>query len=66
MLSGNSISVSPFKPKPLLEKYIKKVFLFQSKNTFEHWQKLTPSAFMYLTNHRRDIPLNIIGSKVFI
>lgn len=56
------ISVKHYRPIPILNQYVRKISSFISKSTINYSQKLTPTAFMYLTYHHKDIPPNIIGN----
>ena len=46
-----------------LSKYVRKIALFESKNKISYKQKLTPSAFTYLSFNSEDIPLSVFGNK---
>ncbi len=64
MVKNTSINITHYKINPLLEKYIRKISAFKSKGKISYRQKLTPTAFMYLTYHHADIPPNIIGDEI--
>jgi len=64
MVTGSLINITHYQPKPLLEKYIRKISVFNSKSTINYRQKLTPSAFTYLSYNHEDIPVSIFGKKI--
>lgn len=55
------IKVVHIKPRKELIKYIRKISLFRSKNNINYLQKLTPSAYTYLSYNHSDIPFSIFG-----
>lgn len=63
MSSKVPINITRNNIHPLLKKYIRKISIFKCKGAFSYRQKLTPTAFMYLTYHHEDIPPNIIGNE---
>lgn len=46
-----------------LSKYVRKITVFESKNNFTYKQKLTPSAFTYLSFNNKEIPKSIFGNE---
>jgi len=65
-LSSNSIDIERHQPTQLLKKYVRKISVFKSKDRLSYQQKLTPTAYIYLTYHHADIPANIIGNDEII
>jgi len=63
MVYGSSINITHYKPHLLLEKYIRKISIFESKDEINYRQKLTPSSFTYLSYNQEDIPATIYGEK---
>lgn len=63
MITDPSINITHFKTNPLLEKYIRNISLFECKNEISYQQKLTPSAFTYLSYNHKNIPTSRFGSK---
>lgn len=57
------IKLTHHKPIAELSKYIRKISVFESKSKIEFTQKLTPSAFTYLSYNHLDIPTSIFGKK---
>ena len=57
------INIKHIKPKKELTKYLRKITLFQSENNLKYKQKLTPSAFTYLSYNHEIIPTSIFGTK---
>jgi len=64
MITDSSINIAHFKTNPLLEKYIRKISLFESKSKISYEQKLTPSAFTYLSYNHKDIPTSRFGNEI--
>jgi AraC-like DNA-binding protein len=50
-------------PNQKLSKYVRKISVFESKRKMKYKQKLTPSAFTYLSYNHKDIPVSIFGNK---
>ena len=50
-------------PNQKLSKYVRKISVFESKRKIKYKQKLTPSAFTYLSYNHKDIPVSIFGNK---
>ena len=46
-----------------LSKYIRKISIFQSEDTYGFKHKLTPSAYTYLSYNHGDIPVSFFGNK---
>ncbi len=57
------IRISNIEPNNLLSSYIKKYSFFESTGKINYKQKLTPSAFTYLSYNHLDIPESIIGGE---
>ena len=62
-MPNNSIDIERHQPNQLLKKYVRKISVFKCKDVLNYQQKLTPTAYIYLTYHHEDIPANIIGDK---
>mgnify|MGYP005846210885 CR=1 FL=1 len=58
------IKLTHHKPIAELSKYIRKISVFESKSKIKFEQKLTPSAFSYLSYNHLDIPISIFGKKI--
>jgi len=58
------INIRNIVTKRELSKYVRKISLFESKEKINYKQKLTPSAFSYLSFNSKDIPTSIFGEKV--
>lgn len=58
------IKIVHYKPLPELCKYVRKISVFESKNGIQLKQKLTPSAFTYLSYNHLDIPKSIFGKRI--
>ena len=46
-----------------LSKYVRKITVFESRDNFKYKQKLTPSAFTYLSYNNKDIPKSIFRNE---
>ena len=57
------INIKNLEPAKELKQYVRKISIFQSKSAIEYKQKLTPSAFTYLSYNSGDIPTSIFGTK---
>ncbi len=57
------IDIKHIKPSKQLSKYVRKVSIFESQSIITFKQKLTPSAYTYLSYNHKDIPLPIIGKE---
>ena len=65
-MPNNSIDIEQHQPSQLLKRYVRKISVFKSKDRLLYKQKLTPTAYIYLTYHHEDIPVNIIGDKKIV
>jgi AraC-like DNA-binding protein len=57
------ITIKNINPNPLLSKYIRRISVFICKHPFTYRQKLTPSAYTYLSYNRKQIPVSVFGRK---
>ena len=57
------IKIRTIEPKKELSEYIRKISLFKTKGKIIYKQKLTPSAFTYLSYNSKDIPTSKFGKK---
>lgn len=57
------IEINHINPSNLLSKYVRKISIFESKNEIIYKQKLTQSAYTYLSFNSKDIPKPIIRNK---
>ena len=57
------IRIKTIEPNKELSKYVRKIALFESKRKIKYEQKLTPSAFTYLSYNYKDIPMSRFGNK---
>lgn len=57
------IDIKHIKPSKQLVKYVRKISIFESQNKITFKQKLTPSAYTYLSYNHKDIPIPIIGKE---
>ncbi len=60
---NNMITIDLIKPNPFLSKYIRKISVFKSRKHICYRQKLTPSAFTYLSYNHKQIPISVFGKK---
>jgi AraC-like DNA-binding protein len=51
------------KPRKELSKYVRKISVFKSKKEIKFRQKLTPSAFTYLSYNLEEMPIFVSGNK---
>ena len=57
------IKIRTIEPRKELSEYIRKISLFKTKGKIIYKQKLTPSAFTYLSYNSKDIPTSKFGKK---
>lgn len=57
------INIENIKPDPLLSKYVRKISVFEGRGKIKFRQKLTPSAYTYLSYNHEEIPISIFGEK---
>ena len=57
------INIVHQKPCAELNRYIRKISIFTSDGEIKYKQKLTPSAFTYLSYNHQDIPISIFNSE---
>jgi AraC-like DNA-binding protein len=57
------ITIDQKSPSPHLEKYIRKIAVFRSRRHIVLRQKLTPSAFTYLSYNHKEIPISVFRKK---
>lgn len=57
------INITHNKPATQLSRYVRKISVFESKTKINFKQKLTPSAFTYLSYNHLEIPKSIFGKK---
>lgn len=55
------IDIKHIKPSEQLSKYVRKISVFESRKKITFKQKVTPSAYTYLSYNHKDIPIPIIG-----
>lgn len=58
------IDITHIKPNQKLLKFVRKISIFESKREIKYKQKLTPSAYTYLSYNHEDIPSAIISNEV--
>lgn len=58
------IKIIHHKPTDELSKYVRKISVFESASRIKLKQKLTPSAFTYLSYNHLEIPKSIFGKKI--
>jgi AraC-like DNA-binding protein len=58
------INIRNIETRRELSRYVRKISLFESKEKINYKQKLTPSAFSYLSFNSKDIPTSIFGERV--
>lgn len=58
------IDITHVKPNQKLLKFVRKISIFESKREIKYKQKLTPSAYTYLSYNHEDIPSAIISNEV--
>jgi len=57
------VDITHIEPHKKISKYVRKISFFKSKGDIKFKQKLTPSAFTYLSYNHMDIPISIFGNK---
>ncbi len=57
------ITITHKEPNKKLSKYVRKISIFKSNGKIKYRQKLTPSAFTYLSYNQQDIPVSIFDCK---
>ena len=57
------IDITHKNPDQQLSQYVRKISVFESKRKIIYKQKLTPSAFTYLSYNHKNIPVSIFGDK---
>jgi len=57
------ITIKNIKSNPLLSNYIRRISVFICKHPFTYRQKLTPSAYTYLSYNHEHIPVSVFGRK---
>ena len=58
------INITNQKVDPDLSKYIRRISIFKSPGKIKYSQKLTPSAFSYLSYNHKDIPASVFGKEI--
>ena len=57
------IGIEHIEPSDLIKKYVRKISAFSSNEEFSYKQKLTPSAYTYLSYNSANIPTSILGER---
>jgi len=57
------IEITHIEPSTKVAKYVRKITFFNSNGKIKYRQKLTPSAFTYLSYNHKDVPISVYGNK---